>query len=66
MFGFSKDQLVKIFADKFLEKDDKSLIAWYDENGKARVKVFKFDITKVIEDLKKENEGLKEQLKNKI
>lgn len=56
----NKEFIIEWAMKTFLKEGDKSLIAWIDENGKPKCRVFKFDILKKIEE---QNEIIK-KIKN--
>lgn len=59
-----KEKILNFFASKYLEKDDKSILAWYDENGEIKHKIFKFDFLAMVQkDIKKLSDRIIEQEK---
>lgn len=70
MFGLDlipKEKILKYFTEKYLEKDDRCIIAFYDKNNEVDYKIFKYNFlekaSRDIHFLINENKELKEKIK---
>ena len=62
LFEKNKNAILKMAMEKYLEKDDKSLVAFKDGEGNPKCFIYKFDILKKMKELKDENFVLKEKI----